>query len=56
VKPTAAEVEAAKAKMAVIWDDEPGALLMVACAEGSMFHAALLGGEWTSWAERWAHR
>jgi hypothetical protein len=56
VKPTAAEVEAAKGKMAVIWDQEPDALLVVACAEGCEFHAALRGGEWTSWTERWAHR
>ena len=56
VKPTAAEVEAAKAKMAVIWDEEPDALLIVACAEGCEFHAALRGGEWTVWTERWAHR
>jgi hypothetical protein len=56
VKPTLPEVEAAKAKMAVIWDDEPDALLMVACAEGCTFFAALRGQEWTSWVERWTHR
>ena len=56
VKPTAQEVEAAKVKMSVIWDEEPDALLVVACAEGCAFHAALRGGEWTSWIERWAHR
>lgn len=56
VKPTAAEVEGAKAKMAVIWDDEPDALLIVACAQGCVFHTAMLGTDWTSWIERWKHQ
>jgi hypothetical protein len=56
VKPTAAEVEAAKVKMSVIWEEEPDALLIVACAEGCEYHAALRGGEWTTWVERWSHR
>ncbi|MBU2110404.1 MAG: hypothetical protein KKE65_01980 [Actinobacteria bacterium] len=56
VKPRADEVEAAKLKMSVIWDDEPDALLVVACSEGCVYHSALRGGEWSSWVERWAHK
>jgi hypothetical protein len=56
VKPRLEEVEAARAKMAVIWEEEPDALLVVACAEGCTFSAALLGGEWEEWVELWKHR
>lgn len=53
LKPTLAEVEAAKEKMAVIWDTHPDALLIVACAEGCWYHRAFLGGDWLTWQERW---
>jgi hypothetical protein len=56
VKPTLAEVAEARTRMEVVWDDEPDALLMVACGEGCTFWAAVRGGEWVSWVERWAHR
>jgi hypothetical protein len=42
--------------MSVIWEEEPDALLIVACAEGCEYHAALRGHGWTTWVERWAHR
>ena len=56
VKPTLAEVPAAKAKMAVIWDEEPNATLIVACAEGCTWFAATKGRPWETWLERWKHR
>lgn len=55
VKPTKAEVREAARRMEVIWEDEPDALLIVACAEGSTFYAAKAGGRWISWVERWRH-
>jgi hypothetical protein len=55
VKPTLREVPGAKARMTVIWDSYPDAVLIVACAEGSRYFAAVAGGEWTTWAERWSH-
>lgn len=54
VKPTLAEVAGAKAKMSVIWETHPNALLIVACQEGRRFFAAYRGGEWAFWQERWA--
>ena len=55
VKPTLAEVREAARRLEVIWSDDPEALLIVACAEGSQFFAAMAGGPWTSWVERWRH-
>ncbi len=54
VKPTLAEIAGAQSKMSVIWDDNPDALLMVACWQGCTYSAALRGGPWESWQERWA--
>ena len=54
IKPTLAEVDAAKEKMSVIWDTHPDALLIVACEEARAFHGCYGGGQWTSWQERWA--
>lgn len=54
VKPTLAEVQPAQAKMAVIWQEHPDAVLVVACAERWSFTAARRGGDWESWQERWA--
>lgn len=53
VKPTLEEVQEAKAKMSVIWETHPDALLMVACEEGRAFFVALKGGRWRMWQERW---
>ena len=55
VKPRRADVRGAARRMEVVWADEPTALLIVACAEGCTFSAALAGGRWTSWVERWRH-
>jgi hypothetical protein len=54
VKPTLAEVRAAAAKMEVIWKSHPDALLIVACEEGCWFFAAVAGGPWERWPERWS--
>jgi hypothetical protein len=54
LKPTLAEVDGAKAKMSVIWDSEPTALLIVACWEGCTFTRAFQHGDWVTWQERWA--
>lgn len=55
VKPTAREVPGAKRKMAVIWRTHPDAVLIVACAQGSRFHASEGGAEWITWVDRWSH-
>jgi hypothetical protein len=55
VKPTRAMAERAKERMAVIWDEEPDAVLVVVCAEGSTFSAAERGSPWHTWIERWKH-
>lgn len=55
VKPTLQEVAAAKRRMAVIWGTHPDAVLIVACAESSRFFAAVAGGEWVTWLDRWDH-
>lgn len=55
VKPTLAEVPLAQERMEVIWDTEPGAVLMVACAEGCTFSAAVKGEPWSSFVELWKH-
>lgn len=54
VKPTLAEVREAAKRMEVIWREYPDALLIVACEEGCSFFAALAGGEWERWTERWS--
>lgn len=55
VKPTIAQGHAAKRRMAIIWDTQPDAFLVIACGEASTFFGANLGGPWTSWTERWKH-
>lgn len=55
VKPTLAEVEGAKRKMAVIWQAHADAVLIVACAEGSTFFTGRYGEPWRSWQEVWRH-
>jgi len=55
VKATKAEVRRAACRMEVIWQDDPEAILIIACAEGSTYYAAIAGGRWTSWVERWRH-
>lgn len=52
VKPTLAEVPAAKVKAAVIWKTYPDALILIAVAEGCTWFAST-GGDWESWTERW---
>ena len=56
VKPTRAEVRAAAKRMEVIWDDDPRAVLMVACAQGCEFFVAAGGSKWVSFVERWRHQ
>jgi hypothetical protein len=56
VKPKLDEVDGAKAKMAVIWDEIPDALLIVACAENCAYFAAERDSEWETWQERWASK
>jgi hypothetical protein len=53
VKPTIAEAEAAKDKVAVIWETHPEALILIAAAEGSTWFGST-GGPWATWTERWA--
>lgn len=55
VKPTLAEVPAAKAKMQIIWETSPTALLIVACAQGCRWFACEKGQEWTTWVDLWKH-
>jgi hypothetical protein len=55
VKPTLAEVPEAQRRMEVIWDADPDALLIVACAESCRFFEVLRGQPWRSFVERWAH-
>lgn len=55
VKPTIAEAEQAKSKVAVIWETHPDALLIIACAEESLFYEALSGSPWGWFHERWEH-
>jgi hypothetical protein len=55
VKPTLAEVPLAQERMEVIWDTEPDAVLVVACAEGSTYSAAVRDKSWTTWTELWKH-
>ena len=55
VKPTLREVPKAKARMEVIWKSYPDAVLVVACGQGSRWFAAVAGGEWLGWVERWQH-
>lgn len=54
VKPTIAEAPDALAKMAVIWDTHPDALLIVACEEGWTYYAALQGWDPETWHQGWA--
>ena len=54
VKPTLAEVPAAKAKASVIWRTFPDALILVAVEEGCTFYGGLRGQGWEEWQERWA--
>jgi predicted nuclease of restriction endonuclease-like RecB superfamily len=54
VKPTLEEVADAKAKMSVIWETHPDALLMVAVEEARAFFVSLAGSPWRTWQERWA--
>lgn len=54
VKATLEEAPGAQAKMSVIWDTHPDALLIVAVEEGRTFYACLAhSGSWTWWQERW---
>jgi hypothetical protein len=55
VKPTLAQVPAAKRRMAVIWRSEPDALLIVACAESCRFFESLRDSGWRTFVERWPH-
>ncbi len=54
VKPTIAEVPAAKTKASVIWKTVPDALLVIAVEEGCTFYGGLRGQGWEEWQERWA--
>lgn len=54
VKPTLAELAGAQQKAAVIWKTHPTALIVVAVEEGCTFSAAVKGGQWETWQERWA--
>lgn len=53
VKPTIEQGEAAKSKVAVIWETKPDAVLMIACAEGCTFFGAKRDIPWVTWTERW---
>jgi hypothetical protein len=53
VKPTIAQAEAAKAKVSVIWETHPDALILIAAAEGCTFFGATRDRPWVRWAERW---
>lgn len=55
LKPTIEQAEAAKARMEVIWELYPSAVLLVVSAEGSRWFARVRGAEWESWHERWNH-
>lgn len=55
VKPTLAEVPEARRRMEAVWLTEPGALLIVVCAEYNQWFAAVRGGRWQRFAERWRH-
>lgn len=52
LKPTRKQAEAAKAKVAVIWETHPGALIIIAAAQGCTFYGSQ-GGPWVEWQERW---
>lgn len=54
VKPTIEQGEAAKTKVAVIWETCPDALILIACEEGCTFFGSVKDGPWLSWQERWA--
>lgn len=56
LKPTVEQAEAAKARIAVIWETHPDAVLLIVSAEGNRFYAALRGQPWETWQEAWAHR
>lgn len=53
VKPTVAEAEEAQAKVAVIWETVPEALILIAAAEGCTWFGSQ-GDSWVAWVERWA--
>lgn len=55
VKPTLREVASAKAKMRIIWDTYPSAVLIVACAEECRWFACEPGGQWRTWTDLWKH-
>lgn len=56
VKPTVAQAEAAKTRIEIIWETYPDAVLVVVSAQQSRWFAAVAGGEWVSWVERWRHQ
>lgn len=55
LKPTIAQAKAARARMTVIWETRPEAVLLVVSGEGDRWYAAVRGGQWESWQERWRH-
>lgn len=55
LKPTLDQAEAAKTRIAIIWQTFPDAALIVVSAEESRWFASVAGGEWTSWVEGWRH-
>lgn len=55
VKPTTEQAEAARARMEVIWESRPEAVLLVVSAEQSRFYAAARGHGWETWTETWKH-
>lgn len=55
VKPTVQEADDAKKKVAIVWDTEPDALLVIVSGQECRWFAANRGEPWVSWIERWAH-
>lgn len=56
LKPTVDQAEAAKARMTVIWESHPDAVLLVVSAQDSRWFAAVRGGPWETWTETWRHQ
>jgi hypothetical protein len=56
VKPNIDDVKEAKARMEIIWDTYPDAILLVACAELSAFFEGVRDQGWRFWFERWEHQ
>lgn len=54
LKPTRKKAIAAQEKVAVIWEECPTALLIIAAEEGFTYYRAYRGGRWDAWTEKWS--